>query len=517
MRFLYSFIFSLSLIVVAAAQDYKPLHVLQGHFGAVQNIRFSPDGQVLASGGFDGYVILWDVKTGKVLKSIKGHRATVTEVTFSRDGKYVASSSQDGTAMVWDVKTGANIAAFLNRPFVMINRKIKNGVVDADTILQNGVSFVTFSPDSKYLYFAGDNGYIMKGDIASSKAQSIASTNLSDSQWYSNITGGTITSDDKYLVVTVGHHIKYMDLKTEKITQEIFYADADLNDVINAPFPNSIATWSYEGKVTIWDNKTRRPLKSYVVSEPDNYSAASFNSTGSLLLTSASGTTAKLWDINTGNSVATLGGHSRIVRLSRFSPVEDIIATGSYDGTVRIWKKEDAPLLTVVEKVETTKPKETTTVKVEKTPTVTVVKDNTQKPEETTPNVPKEDNRLKFNNEVVELGKNISLKNIQFEQSSYVLRKTSYEELDNLVSFLVKNPKIEIEIEGHTDNVGDPQKNLTLSERRIATVKFYLVEKGIAETRIKTKPFGGSKPIASNSNEEGRKQNRRVELKFLKL
>ncbi len=517
LSFCICFLFNLSIF----AQEYKTLHTLQGHFGAVQNLRFSPDGQILASGGFDGYVILWDSKTGKSLKSIKAHRATITEVTFNKDGRYVASSSQDGTATVWDTKTGNKVASFLNRPFILTDTKTKNGVVVTDTIFQNGVSFVTFSPDSKFIYFAGDNGYIMKGDLATSKAQSIASTNYSDTQWYSNVTGGTLTTDEKYLVVTVGHHIKFLDLKSEKITQEIFYADADLNDVVNMPKQNAVAVWSYEGKVTIWDTKTKAVIKSYLVSEPDNYSAASFNKDGTQLLTSASGNEAKIWDTNTGKLIKSLGGHSRIVRLSRFSPIDDLIATGSYDGTVRIWKKEEQEPLIAINTIKSDTKVITTVPKVEIKPKIdTKIEPKVEPKKDTVIKViagePK-DTRLKFNNEVVELGKSISLDNIQFEQSSYTLVKESYKELDILVEFLRQNPTIIIEISGHTDNKGDEKKNYTLSERRIATVLTYLSNKNIGEKRMIAKAFGGTKPIADNNSEMGRQINRRVEMKFLKL
>lgn len=515
----FSFICNFSLL----AQEYKTLHTLQGHFGAVQNLRFSPDGQTLASGGFDGYLILWDVKSGKSLKAIKAHKATVTEVTFSKDGKYVASSSQDGTAAVWNTQTGEKVANFLNRPFIMTDSKTRNGVVVTDTIFQNGVSFVTFSPNNKFIYFAGDNGYVMKGEIATNKAQSIASTNYSDVQWYSNITGGTITNDEKYLVITVGHHIKYVDLKLEKITQEIFYADADLNDVIAVPNQNAVAVWSYEGKVTIWDNKTKATIKSYLVSEPDNYSAASFNKDGTQILTSASGNEAKIWDANTGKLIKSLGGHSRIVRLSRFSPAEDLVATGSYDGTVRIWKK-DEPIVNPLMANNQIDTKVTTSV-VAKIDTKIDDKTNNQNLKITTNKIseistkpePVKDTKLKFNNEIVELGKTIALGNIQFEQSSYILLKNSYEELDKLVQFLKDNPTIEVEISGHTDNKGEEKKNFTLSERRVATVISYLTKKNISEKRIIAKAYGGTKPIADNGSDIGRRINRRVEMKFLKM
>ena len=76
---------------------------------------------------------------------------------------------------------------------------------------------------------------------------------------------------------------------------------------------------------------------------------------------------------------------------------------------------------------------------------------------------------------------------------------------------------MKIEIGGHTDNVGDDNANLILSKQRADAVRDYLVENGISADLLETKGYGESKPIASNKTEEGRRKNRRVEIKFIKL
>ncbi len=116
----------------------------------------------------------------------------------------------------------------------------------------------------------------------------------------------------------------------------------------------------------------------------------------------------------------------------------------------------------------------------------------------------------------IEVGQVIQLNNVFFVQSTSNLLETSHPELDRMVSILNLNPKIEIELDGHTDNQGDPKKNVELSQKRVDVVKAYLVNKGIAASRITTKAFGGSKPIASNAKEETRKLNRRVEFTITK-
>lgn len=116
----------------------------------------------------------------------------------------------------------------------------------------------------------------------------------------------------------------------------------------------------------------------------------------------------------------------------------------------------------------------------------------------------------------VEAGRTYRLNNLLFKQSSYEIEPESYPELDTLVNIMTRNPAMEIELAGHTDNVGDAKLNVALSQRRVDAVKSYLMQRGIAENRIQTQAYGGSKPQADNSREETKRLNRRVEVKILK-
>lgn len=104
------------------------------------------------------------------------------------------------------------------------------------------------------------------------------------------------------------------------------------------------------------------------------------------------------------------------------------------------------------------------------------------------------------------------LENVLFETGSFELLEESYFELENLYELLNQNSNMEIEIHGHTDNVGEAENNRILSENRAKAVYHFLTQKGISEGRISYKGFGESKPVASNDTEEGRKLNRRTEF-----
>ncbi|NOT76402.1 MAG: OmpA family protein [Cyclobacteriaceae bacterium] len=123
---------------------------------------------------------------------------------------------------------------------------------------------------------------------------------------------------------------------------------------------------------------------------------------------------------------------------------------------------------------------------------------------------------MNFKLQPIEIGATVNLKSVLFQQSTYNLLPESNDELDLVVSLLKTNPKVEIQLSGHTDNRGNPEHNQRLSQKRVERVKGYIVSKGISTKRVSGKGFGGSKPMASNDSEETRRLNRRVEFTIVK-
>jgi OmpA-OmpF porin, OOP family len=122
-----------------------------------------------------------------------------------------------------------------------------------------------------------------------------------------------------------------------------------------------------------------------------------------------------------------------------------------------------------------------------------------------------------FDLKTVAIGATIVLKNLRFVQSKAELLPESNAELNHLWDFMRQHPNAEIELQGHTDNLGDFDLNLALSRQRVEAVKSFLIAKGIAPQRISGKGFGSTRPIANNNREETRQLNRRVELVIKKL
>ena len=110
----------------------------------------------------------------------------------------------------------------------------------------------------------------------------------------------------------------------------------------------------------------------------------------------------------------------------------------------------------------------------------------------------------------------IRLNNIFFDFDKATLKPESYPELNRLAEILKKNPDVKAEVGGHTDNKGTHQYNLDLSKKRTQSVVEYLVSQGCNGATLSSKGYADSVPVASNDTDDGRAQNRRVEVKFIK-
>lgn len=110
----------------------------------------------------------------------------------------------------------------------------------------------------------------------------------------------------------------------------------------------------------------------------------------------------------------------------------------------------------------------------------------------------------------IEVGESIVLSNVFFAFGTSTLLEESRVDLDKVLDIMQKNPSLKVELAGHTDNIGKPADNQRLSEQRAKAVFDFLVDKGVASERLSYKGYGDTKPVADNSTEEGRAQNRRT-------
>ncbi len=247
----------------------RKVRTLAGHAGWVTSLAFSPDSRLLASGSLSGHVKLWDNETGLEERTLAGHAESVNAVAFSPDGKTLASASGDSTVRVWDVATGRN------------TRSLTGHAAE--------VNAVVFSPDGKTLASGGADKTIKLWDAA----------------------GGQLTRE----VQSAG---------------EVF-------GVAFSPDGKTLAVAGRDGSVKLYDAGGAGGDPRTLAGHTGGVRAVAFSPDGKTLATASADGSARLWNTGTGGELFRLSGHTDAVNGVAFSPDGAWLSTGSEDGSTRVW------------------------------------------------------------------------------------------------------------------------------------------------------------------------------------
>ncbi len=325
----------------------KLLKTLTGHEGEANNAQFSPDGERIVSVSFsksDTTARVWHTSTGKPLATLSGHQGGVWSAQFSPDGKYIVTASNDGTARIWDTAT---LQATLAKPkpygsvefssdrtrVVTALRQtntaprvwdIATGKTQATLTGHTGVvSIAQFSPDGTRIVTAAEGDHTVRIWEAVTGRLLKTLTDHVGEVWSAqfNLDGARL--------ITKSHRgpARLLDITTgETLTNQ--------NQGYRVGKPVAYV-WNDE-TARVWDVATGEQLATFA-GNPGKVWRAQFSPDGSRVVTTSGGTVAGLWDIGTGKALATLAGHTGMVSWALFSPDGKRVATASMDKTVRVW------------------------------------------------------------------------------------------------------------------------------------------------------------------------------------
>lgn len=291
------------------------LKTLTGHSKIVTSVAFSPDNKTLASGSLDTNIKLWDVSSGKELKTLPSNNSfgEVNSVMFSPDGKTLAAGYRDVPFNLWDVASGKDPKTF-------------SANSDGATILS-----VAFSPNGKTIAgaFAGK---IIVWDVASGK---ILTTLTGHSATVYSVSyspdGKTIASSSgdntlKLWDAVSGKEIKTFSGHSDKVVSVMFNPDG-----------KTIASGSSDKTLKLWDVAFGKELTT-LTGHSDIVNKVIFSPDGKTLASGSADKTIKLWDVASGKVLSTLSGHSSSVSYVAFSPDGKTLASGSTDKTIKLWQ-----------------------------------------------------------------------------------------------------------------------------------------------------------------------------------
>ncbi|HEY9691784.1 MAG TPA: caspase family protein [Oculatellaceae cyanobacterium] len=273
---------------------------LLSHTDWVRNVRFSPNGQLLASASFDKTVKLWKVNTKTLYKTLKGHQDAVLDVSFSSDNKTVASSSKDGSIKLWDIKKGRSYRTLLDR---------------------------TIDPNNKY----------------------------------KNIYSLDFNLKDKTMLASSGSYdykVSIWDLKSPKSNQSIYLGQQkdrhkDFIFIVRfSPDGKILASASQDGKIKLWRVRDKTLIGNINVNnKPNTIYGLGFNQyDGSIIASTSEDGIIRLWKVkDVENSFKlgqdlvipfqTLTGHNLVVNRVEFNPKnQKMLISTSDDSTLRFWQ-----------------------------------------------------------------------------------------------------------------------------------------------------------------------------------
>jgi WD40 repeat protein len=343
----------------------------------IESVKFSPDGEILASCSTDSTITLWNVKSRKKIAILKGHTDRVNDIEFSKDGLTLISTSEDKTIRFWDLsniqgknftlkidKSGTNDIKFSKTGHLFASASYWNNKVtlwDLDTLKEkiilkghnDKVQKILFSNDEKNIISTANDGTIKIWDIkeqknittlvhhankkAIKKISSLDDLNKIQQTWMSDI----IFGKDENMLFSAGWDkvIKIWDLRDNQLAYSLPEFQSPITSLILSKKESSLIFSSISNYIVIRKlDKDEEPL----FLENNCYThTLSLSHDEKILASGMEDGTIIFWDLKTKKKKTTLNGHlSSSIDLS-FTPNDKYLATASDDGIVIIWDIEN--------------------------------------------------------------------------------------------------------------------------------------------------------------------------------
>jgi WD40 repeat protein len=347
------------------------------------SINWSPDDAMIASSSEDGTIKIWNVSTGKLLKTLQGHMGSIWSVAWSavlttdwqENNIIIASSGADQTVRLWNAFTGKLLMTLKGSnnsvrcaSWNSISKSAKQNCstsigynlvsgtndrivrlwridIDEEMILRelsghtHWILSAAWSSDGAMVASSSADQTIKLWNIATE-------TPLKTLRGHSNWSWSIAWNMDGTLLVSGSddQSVKLWDVQTGNVLKS-FQGHADwVRAVTWSPDGTMVASGSYDHSVKIWDVQTGQILKT--LDEHNNaVRSVAWSPDGTMIASASYDNSIKIWDVQTGEVLKTLNGHTSWVRTVTWSPDGSLIASGSYDNSIKIWDVQTGQVL----------------------------------------------------------------------------------------------------------------------------------------------------------------------------
>ena len=290
----------------------REVRTFTGISSYVRSVALSPSGEWALAGSWDGAVKLWDVATGREVRSFMGHGYEVRSVAFSLDGRWALSGSGDRTVKIWEVATGREVRSFMGHTAA--------------------VNSVALSPDGRWALSGGEDGRVKLWEVATGRevrtlerTYDVKSVAFSpDGRW---ALSGSVGAGLKLWAVTTGQEVR----KFKGYWVPVYSMALSLDG-------HWALLGSSDGAVSLWEVATGREVRTFT-GHKVMVTAVAFSPDGRWALSGSDDGAMKLWEVATGREVRSFMGHLLSdLRSVAFSPDGQWALSGSGDQTMKLWE-----------------------------------------------------------------------------------------------------------------------------------------------------------------------------------
>ena len=286
----------------------REVRTLFGRAHSISSVSFSPNGRTLASGSTDGKIKLWDLESGRELRSLTGDNESVFSVSFSPDGRTVAGSVGD-TIKLWDAASGRELRTLTGHA--------------------NFVESVSFSSDGRTLASGSFDKTIKLWDVQTGRE-------LRSLTGHTDAVSSVSFSPDGRTVASGDTSIKLWDVKTGHELRTLVADTISVESVTFSPDGRTLASGGWDNLIKLWDIGSGRELRT-LSGHTYPIRSVSFSPNGQILASGSDDNTIRLWDVDAGRELQTLSGHDDQVMSVAFSPIGRFLTSGARDGSIRFW------------------------------------------------------------------------------------------------------------------------------------------------------------------------------------
>ena len=348
------------------------LKTFKGHKGNVRTVDFHPNDLSLASGGADGTVKLWDIKTGEEMQTLRSHRNPVWTVEFTPDGKQLISSSSDSTIKLWNLEDATNTNT---KPQTLKGHHGRvwsiNISPDGKTIASGGwdktirlwslekqypktynvsqqlLRSVSMSPDGNTFATASNDKIIRLWDL---QKQTLIKSLKGHKRGVGSV---RFSPDGKYLATASSDKtVKVWNADNGSVKFDFANPKHSFGSVRFSPNQKLLAAGGGSGKkIKIWnltDGSLYKIIQDDLVN-PCTIGSINFSPDSKQIVAACRTQKAQLWDVNTGNALFALKGHSGGVMSVDFSPDGKFLASGGNDSAIKLWNRQNGSLIKTIE------------------------------------------------------------------------------------------------------------------------------------------------------------------------